>query len=574
MLWGRKALKLVVTISLAAAVGFGIYLAGRFLLAHWAATALIVYVIGAGACLVLGIYAQAQARKNNFEDSVFAAGQEAQTSKSTLLTRWRLILSRLCLQICELFAWPAVVLLGIWRAVHTEDGQRSQRQLAVLKQLSADDLSIEPLYIALAVTVGAVLLLLGNQNALYLLILCRGAITYVAFLCVGVTLYPGSMAQRCRLASGNPYKRAILLAVLTSTTLVIAYTFITARTFPTVQDYIQAVRGLYSQFDSVRQIFSGRPVSTITLMMGISGALLASAVIQGLLSVSAFKRTDEDLTNIALAKLVLGRPSDALNTVQQVKVSNAMSMQTEAIALLGVDQWQQALDVWRRRAHVVSTDSPPPDEQLLRELLQNASAFPLHTRSLLAVFRQWLPTACSEKPVAQLSMILTSFERAKAGDLIELLGELGLTQTYPIALARLHLLDGNLDAAGAIAAAAQTSNGALEYLRVTAVLLANVLGPTTLEQDQLFFESWCKNHIAQLSNLAPQLQSFDELSIAVDAMIGVRLFAERVHSSYLEAIQFQLGSLIARLRASAPDAYLIQALLKRTLPSEVANQRI
>ena len=110
------------------------------------------------------------------------------------------------------------------------------------------------------------------------------ATVYTACLCAAMVIAPGALAQRTRRAAGIPYLRAGLLAACAVTLSILSLSIVSSHGQLSLAACNGRIYSVVLALDSVKELISGRPVATSTLLTGAMGALLAAAAIQGLLS--------------------------------------------------------------------------------------------------------------------------------------------------------------------------------------------------------------------------------------------------------------------------------------------------
>jgi hypothetical protein len=576
MQWVRKGLRVIRIVALLAAVGCVLYAAGRFTLQHWGAILLAVY--GAGGLLLLAsdtIVKARMPRAGNLDDRLLALMGEIATRQQSAFMRFRLAIFSVLRAVCASMSWPAGVFVAVQRSIRTKGAMRA-RVAMNLSLLAADGLTVEPraMLIAILLTTGA--LALSIQQAWYALVFCAAAAVYVTLLCSEVTVSPLSLAVRLRRASGYPYRTALILAAVTGAILTLSYADLHAQGFPTGGDIIAAVKGLYSQLDSVKRIFHGENVSRLELAQGISGALLVSAVIHGLLSFQEFQRTDEDLVALGNAKLSLGRAAEALDALGPIRDPSVSSLSVQAAALVGVNQTARAVQAWRRRSELAGGSSALTNEQVARTLLQTTvMMYPLSSSSLLALLKHWLQFKPAEWMVCMAVVQLCGMGRVKVDEMIAELNELDPNNVaYPVAAAELRLQKREAQKAAELAARAPQTDEILEYSRSTTLLWAGALGNTTKEQNRQTLEEWCDHNLAPLTDIAGNLDDVGEIGYATTTIYRVEQFATLLESSHLEAIRFLSSTLVARLKRVAPDKDAAQVVLDHFLQPQLANPHL
>jgi hypothetical protein len=572
--WVRKLLNLLIVLALVAAVGFALYAVGRVAVRKWGAILWWTYMAGAVLSLFFGVFFAARLGKaGDWDDRLFVMSGQIAVSQQSTFTRLRTRLSRVLRLACGAFTWPAMILISQWRAFRSK-GTLNIRTVAILSQLSADDLTIAPGFVAgtLAVILGV--LFLSRTSSPYALLFCICAAAYVSLFCVELTVSSLSLAQRLRRASGNPYRNAVILALITAFSLILAYAVLLAGGFPHLAHLDAAFRGLYSQLDSAQEVIRGHKVSGLALAQGVSGALFVSAVIGGILSLRDFKRTDDDLVALAQTKLMLGRSAEALNALRGVGNPSVASSSAEAIALIGVGQAERAIEVWPKHSKWASSSSFVGEEGRTRALLHAVMLHPLSPRSLLVLLKRWLQMNPAEKFVCAVLGQIGALQRATIPQLLATLAESGPPETYPVATAVMKLRNGDLAAALALTEAAPVTEDVVEYVRSSTLLLAKISGPTDRAADREIFETWCEQYLVHLTDICVQLADETDLGMAIGMASELEKMATVLDSAHLEGVRFLTSSLVIRLKSVAPDKDATQIVLQNLLPPAIAEPKL
>ncbi|WP_295645236.1 hypothetical protein [uncultured Methylibium sp.] len=568
-----KLLKLFGILVLVAAVGFGAFVVLRFAWRHWTVTLGALYLLGALVTLACGVYTVISVRASGtVHDRLFMMAAKVAETKVQTLTRLRMRASQVLLWSCTLLAWPALMTVALLRSYRAK-GVLSMQAAAGHNQLGVDDLKGQPLFMLLATLFAVSSLTWSVQPPRHALAFCVVAVVYVCLLCLAVTVSPAPLAQRLRRGAANPFGSALLLALLTAAILVLAYAALQADGAPSSPDLLVAGRALYSQFESVEQFIGGKPVAPLTLAEGVSGALLASAVIQGLLSLKDFERRDEDYVVIAQLKLLLGRANEALDALKRVKDPSAASISAQAVAYLGVQQEQLAVDAWRKRQQMLATEALESETQSIFTLLQGAAMLPLPPAGFVTLLRRWLTLSPSEVSVSLLSGMLANMGRVPLAELLQVLEAPDLVDRYPVARLNLLLIDNRFDDAQALATALAPRDDGSEFVRALGVLMATVMSPTTTRQDdRQRFDEWCREMLPRLVDIAARLGDAEQLSMAIGPVTVLKKLAQEIDPSHVEAVRYLMSSVLQRLKATAPDPEAVNVAFEYLLDNPAGER--
>lgn len=561
-----------VTLALVVSALVALYFVAAILFRRWASVLLACYLTGALGSLALTVYIRRQTLKNDFELMVWSAVGAATLQRTGIINRSRSRFAGFLSKICAFLTWPVAYLSGAIRSARQKEALRA-REAILLRQLGADDLVFEPTLMLVSIGVAGGLALVSEQPRGPFIVFAWIAIAYVVCLCLSMILLPGALAQRVRRGSGAPFLKALAVAALTLCIAVFAFTIIATNGRPSVQAVVDTGMSLYSQFDSIKDLLSGRDVSTLTLAQGSVGALLVSATIQGLLSLKDFERTDEDLIVIAQTKALLGRPSAALTTLESIKSHNSVSLSLQAACFVGVEQLDRALDAIRRSNAIVSTATEQSKETELRTLLQAVSSFPFSENAFVHLYERWLTETPSLEWLVNVSFVLVNTGRASATRFLASL-KARPNGADPVLAARLSLLSKDLEQARRYAEQTLSTTGALEFTRAANQILIGIAGPTSRSEDAEFFKTWCDEHLPSLLSLEPHIDTYERALLAMDGILMLRGMASEFGSAHQETLQFALNSLSARLRATAPDRAMADAMLHHMVPRAFQRQQI
>jgi hypothetical protein len=176
--------------------------------------------------------------------------------------------------------------------------------------------------------------------------------------------------------------------------------------------------------------------------------------------------------------------------------------------------------------------------------------------------------------MTQASLVLANVKRVSPLRLLASLQATKLLDANPILATRLALVAKDLDEARRYAEKAQSTQGALEFVRAGNELLIGISGPTSAEEDAAFFKSWCDTHLQALLSLEPQADTYERLLLALDCVLLLRMLASKFGSAHEEPLQFALDSVTGRLRTTAPDKTLVDSMLDHMVPRAFHRQHV
>ena len=567
------ALKWLALLVVAGALAFGVFVAGQFMWRHWAATLAVLYVLGALITAALSAYVLSLAHRPGEHDTrIFLAAQEFAQRRSDSIVRVRLRVFRVLNAVCVFIGWPSVVALSAMRQAKTAKMLNLQTA-AGLSALGVDDVRVHPWFIFAVVLLACAALRWSSQPAIYPLATCLIAIAYVCILCLAVTVSPTSLAERLRRGSAEPFSAAVALGIVTTLILVVAYATLEARGAPTFANLVTAARGLYSQLDSIKRWVDGEPVQAMMVAEGVSGALLVSAVIQSLLSLKDFKRADADWLAIANTNLSLGQPSESLNALQNIKDRSALSIATQAVAMVGVSQARQSLEMWTQYRQMSGKDTPANDESRIHTLFQSTTLYPLPAAGLIDLLGLWLQEKPLEQRVGALTGFLVNMRGVKAAQLLSFFPNEPTPTLYPVTRAHLLLLDKQREEAIALASSRVPREDASEFMRALVVLVAmTVANPhTSVREDREAMDRWCSENLPRLTSIGERLTDGEDLIVAIGSMSGLQVHALELQSAHVEAIRYLNSALVGRWKNAVPDQDVTRVSLKYLLPSALRS---
>jgi hypothetical protein len=567
MRWIRRVL---VGVGILAAVVLGIYALYQFLRNRWPIALFVCYAMGAALTAILGLVQLYRLRVAPDANSVtIRMATDIRRRASSRLHRARSISSRILSFVGGILGWPGIVAMGIKRSVVTKR-DLGMREIASLSALSADTLTMAPYLMAAAIVLAFVAATSYSSATPAAALFARCGVAYFSILCFELTLSPSNLPERVRRASGKPFVRTLLLAAATGTGLVFGYAILEEKAADAVNSVRVAAAGLYSQLDSVKQIVKGDNIPPLTLCEGLSGALFVSVIVMGLFSFNEFARKDADFVAIADAKLELGDVSGALVALRQVREANASSLHSEAVALVGVGEYQKALEVWRRRTELGQGRSGVLDDQPSL-LIQVIAAYPIAPPFHLGLLRIFLRTRPAQSRVILAMASLVAFKRLTPQSAIEELDREGLLPQYPLVHGLLLLEAGALDDARRVVGAVPESEDPVEFTREYVLLSAAVRGPTTKAQDRATIEKWCETSLPKLSRILPKLSDAADVLIAMRAITVLESLAKAHDSTHIEPLRFLAILLTERARGILPDRNAAEAMIGELVPPRIGN---
>ena len=486
-------LKLLRWLAIGALVGllaFGAYLAGTLIWRNWALSVLVCY-FGIGFVIFgIGLYVFSRNVETDVETSVLVGMGRAGLESQSTISRWRTRIAARFLVLCQSLAWPSMVIKISFMACRGYY-VRSHAQAFARRVLDGDDITIEPWTMLLCLILASIALHVSEQPKIYFYIFAWAVWVYTVSLCMSIIIAPGSLAQRARRAEGAPRLRALQLALSASLLSLLSVTVIFADGPVTGKSLIDTATAMYSQLDSVQSILAGQRVSTRELISGLMGAILASAALQGLLSLKDFEREDNDLLFLADQRARLGKHATALSALERIKTPTVNSLMVKALCLIAVDQRPRAIEEWKKKGMLEGKESAWDPTKAREQLLQVMNIYPIPEPYMVAFLRDWLAAGPTPLSVSTITFGIKAFKRISIPKLLRALNDHNATGELDIVKVPLLVESGDVSSAQELLEKLPQQVGALDYLASFNWLLIGLAGPTSLQEDAVYFEKWC-----------------------------------------------------------------------------------
>lgn len=459
------------------------------------------------------------------------------------------------ISITWLFAVPLSILIFMLFWKQAEIGNR----VGMLKAASFPSEVVAAISGVFATCVVLVLLHLGASQRT--IVFFSALIALCIFIrLISFTIGPISLPKALRLKSRLPYLVFIVLALLDGVALVFNLHVLRATTTEgvgslSIEAFSQTAAAVFNTPSFIRMILPPRPIDLFSLILGISGIVFFAAVLNNLLRIKQFRKTDEDYVLLAAIENQIGAFSKALRYLQKVQdTREARVFVARATALGGLQQFPQALAETKAFIELDKSarlgELPGLPMFTLVGLIVHSGADDT-TKARTVMFAE--KSGISSRDLAFLLELVLS---TSGGDSTAIASELlaaGILASHPPAQAIALFCSGQREKAAEALSAAAYNHPVDELYRKQCLLLVQLADPdTTRQQDAENFARWLTENIGEIE---ATVQSSNELSEAFP-LVGIlrTLVSLAVLHSHpdLERIRYLRDLQHGKLRAMLP----------------------
>ena len=420
------------------------------------------------------------------------------TDMKSRLNRFRDVMAAVALLLSALIVWPVDAAYGLLLGRRYPERNLSAEELSVLQAVGQPD-TYKSLYALLVVLVLLGLAFLGVDLKIYGILMLGLMVASASFRHVSYIIGTVSLPARLRRAATSPYVLFLVVAGGDFATLILGLTAIELHarsTSITLAALVETGRELWQGESALRDILKGTRPTEQQLIVSIVGLLLSLAVLKVLTQFGEFRRTDEDWVWLAGAENLLGNFAVALRYLRNVKSWDKDSLSAEIVALLGVNQIEDAA------AKVKSLLEQQREAISEGEIFRNLFQACLLPRMPQSVFPSVLKRSIDSKvPDAlmqdALGLVVQNHLQQQS---LELFNE--DASSFPLSIARIHLLSKEREQCLAVLNAHLPAADLDKLIAQTMVFTARVIDPaTTADQDAKTFSAFIEEAIPLMQKL-------------------------------------------------------------------------
>lgn len=463
-----------------------------------------------------------------------------------------------------LFAVPlgAFVFLLFWRDVDTSSRVGALRASTFPAEIMAALCGL------LATATVFALVYLGAGPRL-ILFLCTLALLSIFVRLIAFAIGPISLPKALRLKSDYPYLIFIFLALLDGAALVFNLHVFRATTTQGVNalslnDFLATATAVFDTPSFIKMVLPPRPMEWHSLIMGVAGVVFFAAVLNNLVRLKAFRRTDEDYVILASIENQIGAFSKALRLLQEIKGnSDAKFFATRATALGGLRQFPLALGEVK-----ASLDLDPAMKHA------QIPSFPMFTLGGMIVHSGAdEPTRVEFVEFAEKSG-LTSRDLAYLLDVVlsttggdskaiatQLLARGSLDKHLPAKAMALFCADKRQEALETLSAGSYNHPVDELYRKQSLLMIALADPDTSAAEDAQTFGQWISDNLPDIENIVQSTtEQADAFPLIGILRISVSLARDFAHPD-LERLRYMRDLLHGKLRAAFPGSSEIASVL-------------
>ena len=367
-----------------------------------------------------------------------------------------------------------------------------------------------------------------------------------------------SLPVRLRRASGISYITFITIVTCDLVTLILASTLLITNLSPSdiQQEHLAtAVAGLF-RFRELIRLFSGVQLSPAEFIITITGLVFYLALIRVLLRFKEFRKTDEDYIWLATQNDRLGRFRIAMSQLRNVKNRTSQAEIATVVALLGLNQIQQAED---RVALVLQQNDQPHDADNIFAGLIDACVFtPIPEHILIAIFQRGIEQQVSDVRLQDAISIFAGDSETIGNALTDIISE--TDNHYPLSRIALYIATGRFSEAQEVLNRTTPENSLEKIAHLVMFLRAELENPeiTADEEDRIFMR-WAETKLPTIVALLPELSTAWEKAFAFVFLAYPRFVATAIASDREQEISYLCDNLQRDVKGDSVAETIVQA---------------
>ncbi len=456
------------------------------------------------------------------------------------MNRFRDTIAAVALVIVGLIAWPVDAIHGVILGLKNEGKNLTVQDYGLLQAGDLAD-AYKSLYSLVVVLAILGLTLLGVDLKIYGPITLGLMIASASFRHVSYIVGTVSLPAKLRRSAANTYALFLLVAAADFSTLILGLTALElggkrgSIRWPAL---VKTGRELLQGEGALWNVLKGTRPSVHQLIVAFVGLLFSLALLKVLTEFREFKRRDEDYVWLAKTANVLGNFSDSLRYMRNVKSRDAESLSVETVALLGVNQIDDAA---AKVKSMLEHQGKPATESMIFTNMINAFLLPRMPHSVyLAVLKRGIESNVPDT-IMQDGMGLVAQHKLQQ-QALALFAEAG--PSFPLSMARIHLLVNEpMEALASLEAHPPAPD--LDKL-IGQVLVLNVRlmdERTTPQEDAETFSRFARETIPLMRKLINSpLEQVQRIAIFLEIQ-RVLSFARKLGEDRVEELRFLADSL-------------------------------
>jgi hypothetical protein len=377
---------------------------------------------------------------------------------------------------------------------------------------------------------------------------------------ISFTIGPVSLPKALRLKSDVPYLIFIMLALLDGVALLFNLHVLRSMATPGVtllsmDSFLQTGSAVFNTPSFIKMVLPPRPIGWDSLVLGIAGITFFAAVLNNLVRIRQFRRTDEDYVLLATIENQIGAFSKALRLLQKVQDQREVqAFPARATALGGLQQFPPALEEAKAFLTLDKTmklESVPTLPMFMLASLIGFSGADCKSKVEFVAYAE--NSGLNSREVAFILEVILSSAGEDSPSIASQLLARQIFDRHPPAKAIALFCSGQREQAIDVLTAGVYNHPIDELYRRQSLLMVQLSDPdTTGSQDSETFARWITENFADLERT---VQTSDELSDAfplVGILRGVVRLADMFQHPDVERLRYLRDMQHKKLRAALP----------------------
>ncbi|HEV2135472.1 MAG TPA: hypothetical protein VGR47_14660 [Terracidiphilus sp.] len=477
------------------------YVAYVYVLPRWCALLFYTYLLLGLLLWTYGIITFISAnRHTNWAAGLFKEIVKARQPLDigSRVNRLRDVIAGLALAASNLIVWPVDAVYGPMVNLRNKGKELTPQDYSLLQATEQPD-TYKSLYSLVVVLTILGLTYVGVNLKIYGPIVLGLMVASASLRHVSYVVGTVSLPARLRRAAASAYALFLAIAVFDFATLILGLTTLDLRGKAgslTLSALVKTGRELWQAEGALWNILKGTRPTLHQLIVAFVGLLFSIALVKVATEFREFRRNDEDYVWLAKSANALGNFSDALRYLRNVQSSNTDSRSTEIVALLGVNQIDEAAT---KLKYSLEQDRKPATDELIFTNMMQAFLLPRMPQNVyLAVLKRAIDAKMADA-LMQDSLGLVSQYKLQQQALALFTAA---SASFPLSIARIHLISDELKETITTLETNPPASDLDKLIGQILVLMAHIMDEqTSSEQDAETFASFARETIPLIQKL-------------------------------------------------------------------------